>query len=71
MRPGGDGSRKGWVGAALRASLLALVVAMLAACGSAGKRFERDERVSAPKPAPSASAPRASGGGYYQDDGPG
>ncbi|MFH1044699.1 MAG: septal ring lytic transglycosylase RlpA family protein [Pseudomonadota bacterium] len=71
MRQGGEGSGQEWVGAALRASLFALAVAMLAACGSAPKRFERDEGVSAPKPAPAASAPRASRGGYYQDDGPG
>jgi rare lipoprotein A len=71
MRQAGDGGRKGWIGAALRISLLALVVSILAACGSAPKRFERDARVSAPKPAPAASPPRASGGGYYQDDGPG
>jgi rare lipoprotein A len=50
-----------------------LVAALIiGGCGSAPKRVERDTGVAAPKPAPSASAPRASrGGGYYQDDGPG
>ena len=49
-----------------------LVAALIiGGCGSAPKRVERDAGVAAPKPAPSASAPRGSRGGYYQDDGPG
>jgi rare lipoprotein A len=50
-----------------------LVAALIiGGCGSAPKRVERDAGVAAPKPAPSASAPRGSrGGGYYRDDGPG
>ena len=55
--------------------LFALAPALiLAACGSAPQRVavESGTGVAAPKPAPFASAPRASrGGGYYQDDGPG
>jgi rare lipoprotein A len=57
--------------------LLALAPALiLAACGSAPKRVERtaverDSDVTAPTPPPAASAPSASRGGYYQDDGPG
>jgi rare lipoprotein A len=53
--------------------LLALAPALiLAACGSAPKRVERDAGAAAPTSAPVASAPRGSrGGGYYQDDGPG
>ncbi|MBI5911211.1 MAG: septal ring lytic transglycosylase RlpA family protein [Betaproteobacteria bacterium] len=54
--------------------LLALAPALiLAACGSAPKRaaVERNTAVITPKPAPAATAPRGSGGGYYQDDGPG
>ena len=59
-------------------SVLALAL-VVGGCGSAPKRgaaertgVEHDSGVSAPRPAPSASAPRASrGGGYYQDDGPG
>src|SRR5450759_4856520 len=48
-----------------------LVAALIiGGCGSAPKRLERDAGVAAPKPTPSASAPRGSGG-YYQDDGPG
>jgi rare lipoprotein A len=51
---------------------LVLTVA-LAGCGSAPRRVavERDKGVVASKPASSASAPRGSRGGYYQDDGPG
>src|SRR5450759_1094593 len=50
-----------------------LVAALIiGGCGSAPKRVERDTGVAAPRPAPSASAPRASrGGGYYQDHCPG
>ncbi len=59
------------VGAALATVLLALAVAMLAACGSVGKRAERDSRASAPKPASAASTQRPGRGAYYQDDGPG
>jgi len=55
--------------------LFALAAALtLAACGSAPRRTAvgHDSGVIAPKPAPSATAPRGSrGGGYYQDDGPG
>ena len=48
------------------------IALIIGGCGSAPKRFERDAGVSAPTPAPSASAQRGSrGGGYYQDDGPG
>jgi rare lipoprotein A len=49
-----------------------LVAALIiGGCGGAPKRVERDAGVTAPKPAPSVSAPRGSrGGGYYQDDGP-
>jgi peptidoglycan lytic transglycosylase len=52
-------------------SVLAVAL-IIGGCGSAPKRVARDAGVAAPKPAPSASAPRGSrGGGYYQDDGPG
>jgi rare lipoprotein A len=52
-------------------SVLAVAL-IIGGCGSAPKRFERDTGVAAPKPVPSASAPRGGrGGGYYQDDGPG
>ncbi len=62
----------GWFAPRLLLALAAVLV--LAACGGAPKRatVERDSSVPASKPAPSATAPRASrGGGYYQDDGPG
>lgn len=46
---------------------------VIGGCGSAPKRaaVERDAGLSTPKPAPSATAPRGSRGGYYRDDGPG
>ena len=58
---------------ALRFALALAPALILAACGSAPKRaaVERNTGVIAPKPAPAATAPRGSGGGYYQDDGPG
>jgi peptidoglycan lytic transglycosylase len=54
-----------------------LAALIVGGCGSAPKRVaaertavEHNSGVRAPRPAPSASAPRG-GGGYYQDDGPG
>ena len=71
-------SRPVWFGLIrLRGSayfVLPVVMAVaLAGCGSAPRRVavERDQGVAASKPASSASAPRGSRGGYYQDDGPG
>jgi len=52
----------------------ACMVVLLNGCGSAPRRPapERDAATAVQKPAPPATAPRASrGGGYYQDDGPG
>lgn len=62
-----------------RATIVVALVAVLAACGGVGRRpvVEREPGVGsaspgvaiAPPPAP--AAPRAGGGGYYKDDGPG
>jgi rare lipoprotein A len=59
--------------ASLAVNYVSVLVAALiiGGCGSAPKRAERDAGVVAPEPAPYASAPRGSRGGYYQDDGPG
>ena len=58
---------------ALRFALALAPALILAACGSAPKRaaVERNTGAIAPKPTAAATAPRGSGGGYYQDDGPG
>jgi rare lipoprotein A len=60
--------------AALIYALVFMLALLVGGCGSARKRpaVERDASAGAPRPAPSAAAPRAGrGGSYYQDDGPG
>lgn len=55
-----------------RLAAAALILTLLAGCGSLSPRliFDRESSTTAPRPQTEATAP-ARGGGYYKDDGPG